>query len=230
MKRTYKLILGGIGLAAFAVATSFFIISHDRARAEAQISEDVAEEATEDFSITEDTEKILTFPDERGFSEEELSMDEDEPEGREYYGDDEPEPMYHVMIENFEELYTKYNDWKICNELPYYLHTYFNLCTGDLKEYYTVTLTEGSCICSDSTALITLEATVDKYPGMEIHIEYDKLNREFGIRSMLGDYSLDALRERHAEEIFTIEDVPEDEIDLGNAEKSSLAQDADDDD
>ncbi len=227
MKRKWKITLGCIGLVMFATLMTILIMKNNLRQVEAQYEEDEKAQAIEApkevFS-----EETLAFPDKRGFTEDELD-NEEWPEGKDYYGDDEPEPMYHVTINDFEELYTRYNDWKICNELPYYLHTYFNLCTGNLDEYYVVTLTEGSCVCSDDTMLVTLEATVDKYPGMTIYIEYDKAEREFGISSLLGDYSLDALRKRGNESSFKIDYSEDDDTGLQNAMPSTEVEDAEDD-
>lgn len=152
---------------------------------------------------------VPMFADKRNFTEEELAKDDEfEPEGADHYEVDEEQSNIHVIVNNFEEIYTHYDDWKICNELPYYLHTYFNLCTGNLDERYVVTLTEGSCVCEEYYSVITWEATVDKYPGMTIYLEYDKQEREFGIKSDLGDYSLQALKEKGSKSDFWIEYDP----------------------
>ena len=152
---------------------------------------------------------------------------ENEPEGADHYEVDEQPPLYHVFVNNYEEIFTHYNDFKICNDLPYYLHTYFNLCTGNLDEMYEVTITEGSFKGDEYTSLVTFEATVDKYPDMIIYIEYDKNYRAFGIKSILGDYSLDALKAKGTDSDFWIEYDPSLEQDEEDTTASDAAVDTD---
>ncbi len=193
MKKKYKYIFGVLGLILFASLMTLLIFKKNSKSAEEAEAETV-ENAMEESS-----------------SKEELVSEEFEDEDLGPMEEDEDPPMYHVFVKNYEEIYTHYDDFKICNELPYYLHTYFNLCTGKLDEMYTVTLTKGSCVTSEESSYVRLEATVDKYPGMIIYIEYDKLNREFGIKSDLGDYSLEALGNNGKH--YIIEYTPEDEDD-----------------
>ncbi len=210
MKRKHKIILGIFGLILFATLLTIIIIKKNESEAHKE-DETANEEITEMASAEESSveEKPLMFPDTREYTDEELEMmDGFEPEGDDHYEVDEEGPMYHVFINNYEEIYTHYDDFKICNELPYYLHTYFNLCTGNLDEMYEVTITEGSCKTSEYDSLVTFEATVDKYPDMIIYIEYDKNYREFGIKSVLGDYSLDALKTKGSKSGLNIEYDP----------------------
>ncbi len=208
MGKKKKYIIGIFGLIVFASVMTVIIIRHNESMA---YMEDSVAEDSSDISVSESSaaeEDTLMFPDTREYTDEQLEMMEDiEPEGSDHYEVDEEAPMYHVFINNYEEIYTNYDDFKICNELPYYLHTYFNLCTGNLDEMYEVTITEGSCVCEEYDSLVTFEATVDKYPDMIIYIEYDKNYREFGIKSDLGDYSLDALK-KSADNELTIEYDP----------------------
>ena len=165
----------------------------------------------------------VRFPDKREFTEEELAQD-DFPEGADHYEVDEAEPYYHVTINNFNELSDTYNDYKDCVELPYYLHTYFNLCTGDLDELYEVTLIEDSCISDEYTSVVTVDATVDKYPDIILHIEYNKMEQVFGISSSLGDYSLDELR-KNAEKSEGLQYNPEIEMDDNTASPTYVQMD-----
>lgn len=222
MKTRTKFILGGLLLFAFATVVSILII-HNNEKAEASDEEITGHYEEGQVPVEEQQEKTLTFPDKRGFTEEELARDaEDEPEGADHYEVDEEPPLYHVYINNYEEIYTHYDDMKICNDLPYYLHTYFNLCTGNLDEMYEVTITEGSFKGEEYTSLITFEATVDKYPDMIIYIEYDKNYRKFGIKSLLGDYSLDTLKAKGKSSDFWIEYDPS----LEQEDDDTMAPDA----
>ncbi|WP_026658251.1 hypothetical protein [Butyrivibrio sp. AC2005] len=221
MKKRTKFIFGGLLLAFFAIAVTILIIRNNE---KVKASEDTIEQYDEEAAPEEEkTEETLMFPDKRNFTEEELARDaESEPEGSDHYEVDEEPPLYHVFINNYEEIFTHYDDFKICNELPYYLHTYFNLCTGNLSEMYEVTITEGSFKGDEYTSLITFEATVDKYPDMIIYIEYDKNYRAFGIKSLLGDYSLDALKKKGKDRDFWIEYDPS----LEQEEDDNTAPDA----
>ncbi len=211
MKEKWKYVLGILGLTAFAVCMTLLIFKKNASRASVE-EEEPKEVILVEKQKDEVEEPPLMFPDTREYTDEELAlMDGFEPEGDDCYEVDEAPPTYHVTVINYEEIYENYDDFKICNELPYYLHTYFNLCTGNLDEMYEVTLTEGSCETSEYSSYVTLEATVDKYPGMVIYIEYDKLNRVFGIKSDLGDYSLEALKQNGKH--YIIEYTPEDEDD-----------------
>ncbi|MCR4902201.1 MAG: hypothetical protein K6A23_05025 [Butyrivibrio sp.] len=200
MKKRTKIILSVLGIVVFSVVATVLIVTNNKKidasdNADADSSTIYAVEESVSSSSSSASSQELEFPDTREFTPEQIAMDEEnEPEGADHYEVDEEGPMYHVMVYNFEEIYEHYDDFKICNELPYYLHTYFNLCTGNLDEMYDVTITEGSFESSEYSTLATFEATVDKYPDMIIYIEYDKAEREFGIKSDLGDYSLDALR------------------------------------
>ena len=207
MKTKTKFILGGLLLIVFAVIMTVLIVhNNEKVTASEEITENYEEEAV---PVNQSEEETLMFPDQRNFTDEELAMDaENEPEGADHYEVDEEAPLYHVFINNYEEIYTHYDDFKICNDLPYYLHTYFNLCTGNLDEMYEVTITEGSFKGDEYTSLVTFEATVDKYPDMTIYIEYDKNYRAFGIKSLLGDYSLDILKAKGKDRDFWIEYDP----------------------
>lgn len=220
MKTRTKFILGGLLLAAIATIITVLIV-HNNEKVTA--SEEITETYEEVVPTDEKQEETLMFPDKRNFTDEELSADaENEPEGADHYEVDEEPPLYHVFINNYEEIYTHYDDFKICNDLPYYLHTYFNLCTGNLDEMYEATITEGSFKGEEYTSLITFEATVDKYPDMIIYIEYDKNYRAFGIKSLLGDYSLDALKAKGKDRDFWIEYDPS----LAQTDEDTTASDA----
>ncbi len=221
MKTKTKFILGGLLLAAFAtIITSLIVHNNEKVTASEEISEKYEEEAA---PAEEKNEETLMFPDKRNFTDEELARDaENEPEGADHYEENEPLPLYHVFINNYEEIYSHYDDFKICNDLPYYLHTYFNLCTGNLDEMYEVTITEGSFKGDEYTSLVTFEATVDKYPDMIIYIEYDKNYRAFGIKSLLGDYSLDTLKAKGTDRDFWIDYDPS----LEQEEVDTTASDA----
>lgn len=221
MKTKTKFILGGLLLAAFAtIITSLIVHNNEKVTASEEISEKYEEEAA---PAEEKNEETLMFPDKRNFTDEELARDaENEPEGADHYEENEPLPLYHVFINNYEEIYSHYDDFKICNDLPYYLHTYFNLCTGNLDEMYEVTITEGSFKGDEYTSLVTFEAKVDKYPDMIIYIEYDKNYRAFGIKSLLGDYSLDTLKAKGTDRDFWIDYDPS----LEQEEVDTTASDA----
>ncbi len=207
MKKDKKIVLLGVAVMLIGIIAIIFATTKKDKEAEevveasSNVSEESLDESLSDASSKEtsdyaSSEESLTFPDTREYTQEQIELMENfEPEGAETYEVDEEESPIHVTINNFVVIANVYDDWKLCNELPYYLHTYFNLCTGNLDERYVVTLTEGSVVCTDSSSVITFEATVDKYPDMVIYIEYSKLEREFGIKSDLGDYSLDALRQ-----------------------------------
>ena len=228
MKTRTKIILGGLLLAAFATIITVLIVhNNEKVKASEEITENYEGEI-EVTPVEEEQSETLMFPDKRNFTDEELASDaENELEGADHYEVDEEPPLYHVFVNNYEEIYTHYNDFKICNDLPYYLHTYFNLCTGNLDEMYEVTITEGSFKGDEYTSLVTFEATVDKYPDMIIYIEYDKNYRAFGIKSILGDYSLDALKAKGADSDFWIEYDPSLEQDEEDTTASDAAVDTD---
>lgn len=134
----------------------------------------------------------VAYPDYALVTEEDIKADEAfTPEGAKTYEIDEEEPYYHVNITNIEEISDNYNDLNICFNLKYYLQLYFETYSHEYDKYYEVTIVEGSCENSDDSAILTAEAEVDKYPGIMLHIEYDKLNKNFGISSVLLDLSLD---------------------------------------
>lgn len=159
--------------------------------------EQTAEEGIEtDIVFAEDVkenENKPMFEDKRNFTEEELANDE-EPEGAEVYELDESESPYTVYIENIDEMADKYNDMYNCFNLKYYIMVYLRNITGDIDERYVATLVDGSCKNDDNELILTVDATLDKYPDVILHIEYDKANQVFGINSSLGDYSLETLK------------------------------------
>ena len=228
MKTRTKIILGGLLLAAFATIITVLIVHNNEKVAASEEITGNNEEEVEVSPVETKQNETLMFPDKRNFTDEELARDaENEPEGADHYEVDEQPPLYHVFVNNYEEIFTHYNDFKICNDLPYYLHTYFNLCTGNLDEMYEVTITEGSFKGDEYTSLVTFEATVDKYPDMIIYIEYDKNYRAFGIKSILGDYSLDALKAKGTDSDFWIEYDPSLEQDEEDTTASDAAVDTD---
>lgn len=215
-----KYILGGIALIVFATGLSILIImgnnkKNEEQRQQLEIEKGIETNMVFSEELPEPTSGVR-FPDKRNFTEEELAEDDEFPEGADHYEVDEPEPQYHVTINNFNELSDSYNDYKDCIELPYYLHTYFNLCTGNLDELYVVTLIDDSCVCDEYTSVVTVDATVDKYPDVTLHIEYNKMEQVFGISSSLGDYSLEELR-KNAEKSEGLKYNPEIEMDDNTA-------------
>lgn len=215
-----KYILGGIALIVFATGLSILIImgnnkKNEEQRQQLEIEKGIETNMVFSEELPEPTSGVR-FPDKRNFTEEELAEDDELPEGADHYEVDEPEPQYHVTINNFNELSDSYNDYKDCIELPYYLHTYFNLCTGNLDELYVVTLIDDSCACDEYTSVVTVDATVDKYPDVTLHIEYNKMEQVFGISSSLGDYSLEELR-KNAEKSEGLKYNPEIKMDDNTA-------------
>ena len=151
--------------------------------------ENTAEEATDKIFTTEEPTTIVPeFPDTRVFDNTDADF---QPEGAEQYEVDEAEPLYHVTVENLEEMYKVYDDYVNCVNLKYYLDMYFLHFTGDDKARYVVTLTDGTCV-DNEYGYLTLDAICDVYPDITLHIQYDKLNKVFGIKSELGDLSMEA--------------------------------------
>ena len=149
--------------------------------------ENTNEEAADKIFTTEEPTTIVPeFPDTRVFDDD----DDFQPEGAEQYEVDEAEPLYHVTVENLKEMYEVYDDYENCVNLTYYLDMYFLHFTGDDQTRYVVTLTDGTCV-DNEYGYLTLDATCDVYPDITLHIQYDKLNRVFGIKSELGDLSME---------------------------------------
>lgn len=192
------LILIVVGVVTFAMIKTSIAKSRakrEQAKTEAeQIVETEGIETDMEFSDDKKEESDIRFPDEREFTPEELE-NEVEPEGAEIYEVDEQESPYTVYVENIAEMADQYNDIYNCMNLKYYLMVYLRCNVGNYDERYVATLVEGSCVNSDSTTILTVDATIDKYPDTVFHIEYDKVNKAFGIKSDLGDFSLDALRQ-----------------------------------
>ncbi len=101
---------------------------------------------------------------------------------------------YHVAIENLEVLYDDIKEDEFYQGIPYYLHTYFNLCTGDTDARYNVQFIRNSVKYDKDNHTYSMICGVNKYPTVEIKVEYNKRLKIFGISSELGDYSLSALR------------------------------------
>ena len=192
------LILIFVGVVTFAmIKTSISKSRAKREQAKTEAEQNVETEGIEtdmEFSDDRKEESDIRFPDEREFTPEELE-NEVEPEGAEIYEVDEQESPYTVYVENIAEMADQYNDIYNCMNLKYYLMVYLRCNVGNYDERYVATLVEGSCVNSDSTTILTVDATIDKYPDTVFHIEYDKVNKAFGIKSDLGDFSLDALRQ-----------------------------------
>jgi len=197
-----SIILLVVGIVIFAmIKTSLAKSKAQREPEETVVNKEIEqkieeEEIETDVKIVEDKkeESEVRFPDKREFTAEELE-NEVEPEGAEVYEVDEQESPYTVYIENIEEMADEYNDMYNCMNLKYYLMVYLRCNVGNYDERYVATLVDGSCVNSESTTILTVDATIDKYPDIIFHIEYDKVNKAFGIKSDLGDFSLDALRQ-----------------------------------
>ena len=187
-----------VGIATFLMIKTSIAKSREKREQEKTEAELKLEEGIEtDIEFAKDKEQTqsdLRFPDTREFTPEELE-DEFEPEGAEIYEVDEQESPYTVYIENIAEMADQYNDIYNCMNLKYYLMVYLRCNVGNYDERYVATLVKGSCVNSESTTVLTVDATIDKYPDVIFHIEYDKVNKAFGIKSDLGDFSLDALRQ-----------------------------------
>ena len=187
-----------VGIATFLMIKTSIAKSREKREQEKTEAELKLEEGIEtDIEFAKDKEQTqsdLRFPDIREFTPEELE-DEFEPEGAEIYEVDEQESPYTVYVENIAEMADQYNDIYNCMNLKYYLMVYLRCNVGNYDERYVATLVKGSCVNSESTTVLTVDATIDKYPDVIFHIEYDKVNKAFGIKSDLGDFSLDALRQ-----------------------------------
>lgn len=187
-----------VGIATFLMIKTSIAKSREKREQEKTEAEQKLEEGIEtDIEFAKDKEQTqsdLRFPDTREFTPEELE-DEFEPEGAEIYEVDEQESPYTVYVENIAEMADQYNDIYNCMNLKYYLMVYLRCNVGNYDERYVATLVKGSCVNSESTTVLTVDATIDKYPDVIFHIEYDKVNKAFGIKSDLGDFSLDALRQ-----------------------------------
>ncbi len=187
-----------VGIATFLMIKTSIAKSREKRELEKTEAELKLEEGIEtniEFAKDkEQTQSDLRFPDTREFTPEELE-DEFEPEGAEIYEVDEQESPYTVYVENIAEMADQYNDIYNCMNLKYYLMVYLRCNVGNYDERYVATLVKGSCVNSESTTVLTVDATIDKYPDVIFHIEYDKVNKAFGIKSDLGDFSLDALRQ-----------------------------------
>ena len=187
-----------VGIATFLMIKTSIAKSREKREQEKTEAELKLEEGIEtDIEFAKDKEQTqsdLRFPDTREFTPEELE-DEFEPEGTEIYEVDEQESPYTVYVENIAEMADQYNDIYNCMNLKYYLMVYLRCNVGNYDERYVATLVKGSCVNSESTTVLTVDATIDKYPDVIFHIEYDKVNKAFGIKSDLGDFSLDALRQ-----------------------------------
>ena len=187
-----------VGIATFLMIKTSIAKSREKREQEKTEAELKLEEGIEtDIEFAKDKEQTqsdLRFPDAREFTPEELE-DEFEPEGAEIYEVDEQESPYTVYVENIAEMADQYNDIYNCMNLKYYLMVYLRCNVGNYDERYVATLVKGSCVNSESTTVLTVDATIDKYPDVIFHIEYDKVNKAFGIKSDLGDFSLDALRQ-----------------------------------
>lgn len=187
-----------VGIATFLMIKTSIAKSREKREQEKTEAELKLEEGIEtDIEFAKDKEQTqsdLRFPDTREFTPEELE-DEFEPEGAEIYEVDEQESPYTVYVENIAEMADQYNDIYNCMNLKYYLMVYLRCNVGNYDERYVATLVKGSCVNSESTTVLTVDATIDKYPDVIFHIEYDKVNKAFGIKSDLGDFSLDALRQ-----------------------------------
>lgn len=155
------------------------------------------------------------YEDTRGYTEEEL-LAMDEPEGSDVYEVDEEESPYTVYIENINEMSDKYNDMYNTSNLKYYIMVYLKLTTGNMDERYVATLVDGSCINSEYNTILTVDATIDKLQDVVLHIEYDKVNKAFGISSELGDYSLDALKKESDHMVLEYDPSIETEYDNSN--------------
>lgn len=138
---------------------------------------------------TRDASTALTFPDTR----KNMYWVEEDIEGAFVYEIEEPESRYHVRVDNMEVLSRVYNDYANCIMLPYYLHTYMNLCTGDLEKQHIATVLEDTVVLNEP--ILSFKATIDTYSDVIFDIEYDTLRQVYGISSSLGDYSLEALTE-----------------------------------
>lgn len=160
---------------------------------------------TEVLQNTRDTSIAPTYPDTR----KNMYWTEEDIEGASVYEIEEPVSRYHVRVDNMEVLSRVYNDYSDCIMLPYYLHTYMNLCTRDLEKHHIATILEDTIVLNDP--ILSFEATIDTYPNVILDIEYDTLRQAYGISSSLGDYSLDALTESIAEkkiDEFREPDIP----------------------
>ena len=118
-------------------------------------------------------------------------LTDEEPEGAEAYEIDEAEPMYRVEIRNINVMSDVYNDYSNCNLLRLAIQNYLDMCAEDPGASYNVELVEGSCVDGD---IMTFDALVDELYGIPLHIEYDKVNKQFGIDSDLMDASLNELK------------------------------------
>ena len=187
-----------VGIATFLMIKTSIAKSREKreqVKTEAELKLEEGIETDIEFAKDkEQTQSDLRFPDTREFTPEELE-DEFEPEGAEIYEVDEQESPYTVYVENIAEMADQYNDIYNCMNLKYYLMVYLRCNVGNYDERYVATLVKGSCVNSESTTVLTVDATIDKYPDVIFHIEYDKVNKAFGIKSDLGDFSLDALRQ-----------------------------------
>lgn len=162
------------------------------------------------FAENVDVQKKDTpyFEDPRHFTEEELMeelQNEEFPEGSDTYEINEEESPYTVTVENIHEMADQYHDSFNCVNLKYYIMIYLRKVTGNMNERYVATLVEGSCKNSDSSLILTVDATIDKYPDIVLHIEYDKVDKVFGISSELGDYSLEFVERQSLADIFDLE-------------------------
>lgn len=195
--KKWHYIMGAVGVVAFSALLSLVMdyLNGDKddvyaSEYETGIETDI--EFADPSVSTNEADDGIAYPDYAYVSDEDIKADEAfTPEGAETYEINEDEPFYHVNITNIEEISDSYNDLNICFNLKYYLQLYFETYSHKYDEYYEVSIVKGSCENSDDSAILTADATVDKYPGITLHIEYDKLNKNFGISSVLLDLSLD---------------------------------------
>lgn len=188
MKKIKYLAIGILSLAVICGLT-YFLIMHALHAGNDEKPEEISEAIETETLPTENAQVIEPeFPDTRVFNDADADF---QPEGAEQYEVDEAEPLYHVTVENLEEMYKVYDDYANCVNLKYYLDMYFLHFTGDDKARYVVTLTDGTCV-DNEYGYLTLDATCDVYPDITLHIQYDKLNKVFGIKSELGDLSMEA--------------------------------------
>lgn len=205
MKKKIKYIFLVIIAIVFACFLTYFLVIHNLNEGKKDTARKIADMKTE--QTTESTEEptseieTLSIPDEyyaNEYIDETMVIDPDfQAEGADFYEVDEQLPYYHVEVENLNVMYEQYDDGTNCLNLKYYLERYFNYFTKNYDQRYVVNLLEGTCVNGDY--IMTFDAISDVYPDVIIHIEYDKLNKAFGISSTLGDLSLEKLREINKE-------------------------------
>ena len=120
-------------------------------------------------------------------------------EGFDSYETDSAAPYYRVTVRNMWDLPDKFaSDMR--PEMPYYIQLYFNNVLGEehFKDTYNVTILKDTATDS-SDGIAAVDATVAELPNITLHIEFDYYDMVYGVSSSLGDYSIDALEKKHAE-------------------------------